>query len=248
MEHVRSVLGKLLFSGEAGLKKTENLSGGEAARLFLAEAHPGQEQHRRPRRADQPPRRREHRRAPRGAHRVQGHGHRRRATIATSCPGWATRVLELSAKGPRLFNGTYDDFLEGPREPLEAAKNAKASSTFASPEPEDSPFERALQGRAQASFVRSGHGHGGYHRGSTSISTALSTELRPAQTQRTLGDAHVPVRGVVVRRGRQLQSADQGEPLLDPGQDVHLGAEERRVGPLQGCSENTQPAAVDRSS
>ena len=35
-EHVRSVLGKLLFSGEAGLKKTENLSGGEAARLFLA--------------------------------------------------------------------------------------------------------------------------------------------------------------------------------------------------------------------
>ena len=28
IEQVRSVLGKLLFSGEAGLKKTENLSGG----------------------------------------------------------------------------------------------------------------------------------------------------------------------------------------------------------------------------
>jgi ATPase subunit of ABC transporter with duplicated ATPase domains len=36
IEQVRSVLGKLLFSGEAGLKKTETLSGGEAARLVLA--------------------------------------------------------------------------------------------------------------------------------------------------------------------------------------------------------------------
>ncbi len=36
VEHVRGVLGKLLFSGDAGLKMTENLSGGEAARLVLA--------------------------------------------------------------------------------------------------------------------------------------------------------------------------------------------------------------------
>ena len=36
VEHVRSILGRLLFSGEQGLKKTENLSGGEAARLLLA--------------------------------------------------------------------------------------------------------------------------------------------------------------------------------------------------------------------
>jgi ATPase subunit of ABC transporter with duplicated ATPase domains len=35
-EHIRSILGRLLFSGEAALKPTEALSGGEAARLLLA--------------------------------------------------------------------------------------------------------------------------------------------------------------------------------------------------------------------
>jgi len=35
-EHIRSILGRLLFSGEAALKHTESLSGGEAARLLLA--------------------------------------------------------------------------------------------------------------------------------------------------------------------------------------------------------------------
>jgi ATPase subunit of ABC transporter with duplicated ATPase domains len=35
-EEIRGILGRLLFSGEAALKKTEALSGGEAARLLLA--------------------------------------------------------------------------------------------------------------------------------------------------------------------------------------------------------------------
>ncbi len=35
-EKIRGILGRLLFSGEEGLKKTEALSGGEAARLLLA--------------------------------------------------------------------------------------------------------------------------------------------------------------------------------------------------------------------
>ncbi len=35
-EDVRAILGKLLFSGDAALKPTEALSGGEAARLLLA--------------------------------------------------------------------------------------------------------------------------------------------------------------------------------------------------------------------
>jgi ATPase subunit of ABC transporter with duplicated ATPase domains len=35
-EEVRGVLGRLLFSGEAALKPTQALSGGEAARLLLA--------------------------------------------------------------------------------------------------------------------------------------------------------------------------------------------------------------------
>lgn len=35
-EHIRSVLGRLLFSGEAGLKEAATMSGGECARLLLA--------------------------------------------------------------------------------------------------------------------------------------------------------------------------------------------------------------------
>jgi ATPase subunit of ABC transporter with duplicated ATPase domains len=35
-EEIRGILGRLLFSGEAALKKTESLSGGECARLLLA--------------------------------------------------------------------------------------------------------------------------------------------------------------------------------------------------------------------
>ncbi|HVJ90728.1 MAG TPA: ATP-binding cassette domain-containing protein [Labilithrix sp.] len=35
-EHIRSILGRLLFSGEAGLKQAATMSGGECARLLLA--------------------------------------------------------------------------------------------------------------------------------------------------------------------------------------------------------------------
>ena len=35
-EHIRGILGRLLFSGEAALKPVEALSGGECARLLLA--------------------------------------------------------------------------------------------------------------------------------------------------------------------------------------------------------------------
>ncbi len=35
-QHVRGVLGKMLFSGDESLKATEALSGGEAARLLMA--------------------------------------------------------------------------------------------------------------------------------------------------------------------------------------------------------------------
>ncbi|MBK6459678.1 MAG: ATP-binding cassette domain-containing protein [Myxococcales bacterium] len=35
-EHIRGILGRLLFQGEAALKNTESLSGGECARLLLA--------------------------------------------------------------------------------------------------------------------------------------------------------------------------------------------------------------------
>jgi ATPase subunit of ABC transporter with duplicated ATPase domains len=35
-EHIRSILGRLLFSGEAGLKEAATMSGGECARLLLA--------------------------------------------------------------------------------------------------------------------------------------------------------------------------------------------------------------------
>ena len=35
-EHIRSILGRLLFSGEAGLKQAATMSGGESARLLLA--------------------------------------------------------------------------------------------------------------------------------------------------------------------------------------------------------------------
>jgi ATPase subunit of ABC transporter with duplicated ATPase domains len=35
-EHIRAILGRLLFSGEAGLKQAATMSGGECARLLLA--------------------------------------------------------------------------------------------------------------------------------------------------------------------------------------------------------------------
>jgi len=110
VEHVRSVLGKLLFSGEAGLKKTETLSGGEAARLLLAKLillksnvvvmdEPTNHLD-----VESIDALREALIAFKGTVVVTSHDRHFVSQIGT-------RVLELSAKGPRLFNGTYEDFL-----------------------------------------------------------------------------------------------------------------------------------------
>ncbi len=109
-EQVRSVLGKLLFSGEAGLKKTETLSGGEAARLLLAKIIL---LHNNVVVLDEPTNHldvesidalREALIAFKGTVVVTSHDRHFVSQIGT-------RVLELSAKGPRLFNGTYEEFL-----------------------------------------------------------------------------------------------------------------------------------------
>ena len=110
IEQVRGVLGKLLFSGEAGLKKTETLSGGEAARLVLARlmlTRPNVML------LDEPTNHLD----------VESIDAVLQALVAY--PGTVivtshdrhfvgalgTRVLELSERGPRLFNGTYEEFL-----------------------------------------------------------------------------------------------------------------------------------------
>jgi ATPase subunit of ABC transporter with duplicated ATPase domains len=110
IEQVRSVLGKLLFSGEAGLKKTENLSGGEAARLVLARL---MLQKNNVMLLDEPTNHLD----------VESIDALLEALVAY--PGTVivtshdrhfvsrlgTRVLELSERGPNLFNGTYEEFL-----------------------------------------------------------------------------------------------------------------------------------------
>ncbi|WP_437752674.1 ABC-F family ATP-binding cassette domain-containing protein [Sorangium sp. So ce1389] len=124
-EHVRSVLGKLLFSGEAGLKKTENLSGGEAARLFLAKLILVKNN---VVVLDEPT---NHLDVESIDALLQALIDYKGTVIVTShdrhfVGKLGTRVLELSAKGPQLFNGTYDEYLEGPGKP-EAYAGAKAS-------------------------------------------------------------------------------------------------------------------------
>ncbi len=111
MEHVRSVLGKLLFSGEAGLKRTENLSGGEAARLVLAKLILLENN---VVVLDEPT---NHLDVESIDALLQALRDFKGTVIVTShdrhfVGQLATRVLELSSRGPRLFNGTYDEFLE----------------------------------------------------------------------------------------------------------------------------------------
>ncbi|MDI1443512.1 ATP-binding cassette domain-containing protein [Polyangium sp. 6x1] len=111
LEDVRSVLGKLLFSGEAGLKKTESLSGGEAARLLLAKLillknnvvvldEPTNHLD-----VESIDALLEALIAFKGTVVVTSHDRHFIGKLGT-------RVLELSRKGPRLFNGTYEEFLE----------------------------------------------------------------------------------------------------------------------------------------
>jgi ATPase subunit of ABC transporter with duplicated ATPase domains len=111
IEQVRSVLGKLLFSGEAGLKKTETLSGGEAARLLLAKLmlckHNVVVM-------DEPT---NHLDVESIEALLEALVEFKGTVIVTShdrhfVSKIGTRVLELSERGPQLFSGSYDEFLE----------------------------------------------------------------------------------------------------------------------------------------
>jgi ATPase subunit of ABC transporter with duplicated ATPase domains len=111
MEQVRSVLGKLLFSGEAGLKKTESLSGGEAARLLLAKLILLKNN---VVVLDEPT---NHLDVESIDALLQALVDFKGTVVVTShdrhfIGKLSTRVLELSHKGPRLFNGTYEEFLD----------------------------------------------------------------------------------------------------------------------------------------
>ncbi|AKT41773.1 ABC-F family ATP-binding cassette domain-containing protein [Chondromyces crocatus] len=111
LEHVRSVLGKLLFSGEAGLKKTENLSGGEAARLLLAKLILLKNN---VVVLDEPT---NHLDVESIDALLQALIDFKGTVVVTShdrhfIGKLSTRVLELSKKGARLFNGSYEEFLE----------------------------------------------------------------------------------------------------------------------------------------
>jgi ATPase subunit of ABC transporter with duplicated ATPase domains len=110
-EEVRSVLGKLLFSGDAGLKLTDNLSGGEAARLLLAKLMLLENN---VFVMDEPT---NHLDVESIDALLQALVEYKGTVIVTShdrhfVSRLGTRILELSAAGPRLFSGTYDEFLE----------------------------------------------------------------------------------------------------------------------------------------
>jgi ATPase subunit of ABC transporter with duplicated ATPase domains len=111
VEHVRSILGRLLFSGEAGLKKTENLSGGEAARLLLAKLILLKNN---VLVMDEPTNHLDVESIDALVESLQDY---KGTVIVTShdrhfVSAVGTRVLELSEAGPRLFNGTYEEFLD----------------------------------------------------------------------------------------------------------------------------------------
>jgi ATPase subunit of ABC transporter with duplicated ATPase domains len=100
-----------LFSGEAGLKKTESLSGGEAARLVLAKLILLQNN---VVVLDEPT---NHLDVESIDALLQALVEYKGTVIVTShdrhfVGKLATRILELSTSGARLYNGTYDEFLE----------------------------------------------------------------------------------------------------------------------------------------
>jgi len=111
VESVRSVLGRLLFSGDAGLKKTESLSGGEAARLLMAKLMLLKNN---VFVMDEPT---NHLDVESIDSLLQALQEFKGTVLVTShdrhfVSRLGTRILELSEKGPRMFNGTYDEFLE----------------------------------------------------------------------------------------------------------------------------------------
>jgi ATPase subunit of ABC transporter with duplicated ATPase domains len=110
VESVRSVLGRLLFSGEAGLKRTETLSGGEAARLLLAKLILLKNN---VFVMDEPT---NHLDVESIDSLLQALREFKGTVLVTShdrhfVSQLGTRILELSARGPNLFNGSYDEFL-----------------------------------------------------------------------------------------------------------------------------------------
>jgi ATPase subunit of ABC transporter with duplicated ATPase domains len=110
VESVRSVLGRLLFSGEAGLKKTETLSGGEAARLLLAKLMLLKNN---VFVMDEPT---NHLDVESIDSLLIALSEFKGTVLVTShdrhfVGRLGTRILELSERGPQLFNGTYDEFL-----------------------------------------------------------------------------------------------------------------------------------------
>ncbi len=111
MEQVRGILGKLLFTGDAGLKLTESLSGGEAARLLLAKLILLKNN---VVLLDEPT---NHLDVESIDALLQALIEFKGTVIVTShdrhfVGKLATRILSLSAKGPLLYSGTYDEFLE----------------------------------------------------------------------------------------------------------------------------------------
>jgi ATPase subunit of ABC transporter with duplicated ATPase domains len=110
VESVRSVLGRLLFSGEAGLKKTDTLSGGEAARLLLAKLILLKNN---VFVMDEPT---NHLDVESIDSLLQALREFKGTVLVTShdrhfVSQLGSRILELSSRGPNLFNGTYDEFL-----------------------------------------------------------------------------------------------------------------------------------------
>ena len=108
---MRGVLGKLLFSGDAGLKLTETLSGGEAARLLLAKILLLKNN---VVLLDEPT---NHLDVESIDALLQALLEFKGTVVVTShdrhfVGKLATRILSLTAKGQRLFSGTYDEFLE----------------------------------------------------------------------------------------------------------------------------------------
>jgi ATPase subunit of ABC transporter with duplicated ATPase domains len=100
-----------LFSGDAGLKKTETLSGGEAARLLLAKLILLKNN---VVVLDEPT---NHLDVESIDALLQALVHFEGTVIVTShdrhfVGKLATRVLALTPKGPRHMNGTYDEYLE----------------------------------------------------------------------------------------------------------------------------------------
>ena len=111
IEQVRGVLGKLLFSGDAGLKLTESLSGGEAARLLLAKLILLKNN---VVLLDEPT---NHLDVESIDALLEALIDFKGTVIVTShdrhfVGKLATRSLSLTTKGQRLFSGTYDEFLE----------------------------------------------------------------------------------------------------------------------------------------